>query len=50
VASKGMDVYYHAELYSFGGGTLSKVIEDNLSNIKETRAWKINSLFLDAGF
>jgi hypothetical protein len=50
VASKGMDVYYHAELHSSGGGTLSKVIEGNLSYMKDCGAWKMKNLELDAGF
>ena len=49
-ASKGRDVYYIAELHSSGGGTLLKVIEDNLSHMQETGDWKIKSLEVDAGF
>jgi len=33
-----------------GGGTLSKVIEDNLSHMQETGDWKIKSLEVEAGF
>jgi hypothetical protein len=48
VASKGMVVYYNAELNSLGGGTLSQVIEDNLSCMKETGMWKMRYLELEA--
>lgn len=48
VGLSGMNVYYHANLYSSGRGTLSTVIKENLAYMKECGAWKIKDLDLDA--
>ena len=49
VGLSGMNVYYHANLYSSGRGTLSTVIKENLAYMKECGAWKIKDLDLEAG-